>query len=212
MSYRHSPSPMRWLPPILCKIIGGDGVAIPTSFVRPLVSAHVFDKPLQMVVFAGLVLSFGSNLKQFQFRQMSTIASQPFGDISYRTFRQHTRTFAKKRIFGRYDYGSKLNQLRYGSNEPPSYALDTISNPTICLFYGRNDYAASGGDVQLLKSLLNVPLMVDYEIPDKKWCHLDFQLAKDLGHMVNEKVVNILNKFDKDCDNLKLKCDHGRGF
>ena len=90
-----------------------------------------------------------------------------------------------------------MNLIRYGSKSPPKYPLENITCPYIALFTSKNDWMATPHDVKWLKSQLKVPLLLEYEVPNQKWNHADFLLAKDTGKLVNTKVIEVLKSVTK---------------
>lgn len=84
----------------------------------------------------------------------------------------------------------------YNQPTPPEIRVEQVTCPNIVLFSSQNDYLASPQDVHILKTRLGVRPIIDHIVPHPKFNHLDFKLAKDVGHYVNEPVINILNRFN----------------
>lgn len=86
----------------------------------------------------------------------------------------HWAQSVNSRRFSKFDYGSKMNRIKYNSDKPPEYKLKKITNKYIALFSAQNDWLADPDDVQALRDALCVDLIEDYVVPFKEWNHLDF--------------------------------------
>ena len=114
--------------------------------------------------------------------------------------------------FCRYDYGSSKNTDLYGSEKPPNYALENITNKNIALFSSQNDWMSTAEDVEWLRKEIkgkpslsketllilcqldvSVPLLMDYIVPFPRWNHADFLFAIEAGRYVNTQVIQVLN-------------------
>lgn len=93
-----------------------------------------------------------------------------------------------------FDFGPIGNVAKYGSIVPPFFDLSKITNNYLAFFYGRNDWVADYQDTLWTKRQLSVPLFVDYVLPLKKWNHLDFIWAMDLGKYITPQVIRTLVK------------------
>lgn len=64
----------------------------------------------------------------------------------------------------------------------------------MAFFYSLNDWDADPIDVNLLKNQLTVDLYEDYQVPVKRWNHMDFVWARQTGKYVNKKVLEVLER------------------
>jgi lysosomal acid lipase/cholesteryl ester hydrolase len=96
--------------------------------------------------------------------------------------------------FAKYDYGLIGNMKRYKSPVPPAYVLEKITNKNIAIFSSFNDGFADVTDVEILRTRLQVPLLEDYQVKDILWSHLDFIWAKSAGSVINNRVIDLLNR------------------
>lgn len=120
----------------------------------------------------------------------------------------HVLQNVQDKHFRDYDYGKEINVKKYGSEEAPIYDLKKITNRFICFFYSNKDIIVRFEDVIDLKKKLSgenffissdsnsqlfttVPLLFDYNVPE--YNHLDFQLAQNLGSLVNNRIISLLN-------------------
>lgn len=55
--------------------------------------------------------------------------------------------------------------------------------------------ATSERDIDVIRTGLGVGVRDDHQVQDERWSHLDFHFAKDLGQLVNKRVVNLIVKF-----------------
>lgn len=111
-----------------------------------------------------------------------------------------------------FDYGRVGNLLHYGrvscvvnlyantyallQLHAREYELEGISNKKIALFYSPNDAIADDGDVAWLKYRLQVPLLDDYKVTNKKFNHFDFVTAIDTNKYINPQAIYLLLKSD----------------
>lgn len=95
-----------------------------------------------------------------------------------------------------YDHGESENMERYSSPKPPQYPLSNITNQHIALFSSTNDWLAQQHDVTRLRRALKVPLIDDYLVPNKKWNHIDYIWGRDVGTLINTRVLSLLGRYD----------------
>ncbi|XP_023019284.2 lipase 3 isoform X1 [Leptinotarsa decemlineata] len=96
--------------------------------------------------------------------------------------------------FETFDWGEKENIKKYGTKTPSSYDFRKITFP-VALIFGRNDMIVTKEDVKIVSRLLpNV--IADYEVPDDRFGHLDFVMAKNVDVVLNRKVIKLLKKYD----------------
>ncbi|KAI5646274.1 alpha/beta hydrolase fold domain-containing protein [Phthorimaea operculella] len=95
--------------------------------------------------------------------------------------------------FRQYDYDTDQNMAMYGSEQPPDYPVEKISTP-VALFYSKDDWGSAYEDVLTLKGKL--PNVVDfYEIPLKKWNHVNYLWAKDVKALVYDRLLELFQKY-----------------
>lgn len=95
--------------------------------------------------------------------------------------------------FRQFDYGTADNLEKYGSELPPSYALENIKAP-ISLFYSEADWLAHPTDVDKLYNRLNSAVDI-HKIPYQQFNHLDFLWAKDFKVLVYVRLRKLLTFF-----------------
>ncbi|XP_037951838.1 lipase 3-like [Teleopsis dalmanni] len=97
--------------------------------------------------------------------------------------------------FRYYDWGEKKNLQRYNQKTPPKYDLTNIV-ANMYLYYGLADGSANAEDVSRLPEYLpNIKFF--HEIPDPTWGHLDFIFANQVKEVINDKVINFCNDYEK---------------
>ncbi|XP_018563457.1 lipase 1-like [Anoplophora glabripennis] len=107
----------------------------------------------------------------------------------------HYAQIIEKGKFQKYDWGPKENIRRYNSKIPPEYNLKNITAP-VALFYGEADSVATKEDVEILAKLL--PNVVEmYKVPSKNWNHLDFVWGKNIDILLNNKVIDVITRYNK---------------
>lgn len=95
-----------------------------------------------------------------------------------------------------YDYGAKENVKRYNSEKPPLYPTHNIVAPLI-LYYSKNDLVAVIDDVEIFaKQLPNV--VRKYINRHDKFNHIDFTMAENLRHWLNDDIVREIQRADSD--------------
>ncbi|KAI1306442.1 Lipase member M [Halotydeus destructor] len=95
ISYYNSTSLIGWLPRVLAAIHGEHGVAMPTGLNRLMSTGRLMGsflaRPWQIFNHHVLGLGFGFNYDQIDWERLPVVASRPFGDLSYKSFRHHTQ-------------------------------------------------------------------------------------------------------------------------
>lgn len=93
--------------------------------------------------------------------------------------------------FCKFDYGKKLNIVKYGSESSPDFNLDKIKNVPIALFSGKNDRLAHPKDVHWLNNQLkeNIVFSKSYDYMG----HISFQISQSFQWI--DDVLNVINKF-----------------
>ena len=110
--------------------------------------------------------------------------------------RHLTQCFRSHR-FARFDFESKEKNIkRYGTEQPPDYPLDRISNQHIALISGSgNDLLSMPADVNRLRKALKVKLMDDYVIPINDWTHFDYLLSVNAGRVMIARILKLLSRY-----------------
>lgn len=113
----------------------------------------------------------------------------------------HWAQLVSSRRFARFDYGSEKENLAvYGYPHPPDFNVLRIpANTTIALMRATNDYLSSVPDQERLIGMLKRGRVnvVDYVVPDRKWTHIDFAVGVGAGHLVYDKVIEVLDKYSQ---------------
>ncbi|XP_034108081.1 lipase 3 [Drosophila albomicans] len=96
--------------------------------------------------------------------------------------------------FRQYDWGTKKNRELYGQELPPDYDLSKITAQTHS-YSSQNDALCGPKDVDTLVSKF-VHLAEDHRVPWESFNHLDFIVAKNMRELVNDLVVERINKYE----------------
>ena len=113
---------------------------------------------------------------------------------STRPFVHYAQLHLLENTFQKFDFGTKENVVRYGSENPPVYDLSKITAP-IALFVGDKDDLACPADVDYLVTQL--PNVIHHEIVDfQGWTHLDFSIGIDADKLIYETVMNMMKAYD----------------
>ncbi|KAL9693308.1 hypothetical protein quinque_012593 [Culex quinquefasciatus] len=97
--------------------------------------------------------------------------------------------------FRQFDYGWEGNWERYGSLEPPAYNL-TASTAPVLIYYGLNDWMVHPRDAQRLSKQLP-RVIAAVPVADRKFTHMDFMLAKNVRKELYERILPVLEKYDR---------------
>ncbi|ALC45110.1 [Drosophila busckii] len=96
--------------------------------------------------------------------------------------------------FRQYDWGIKKNRQLYGQDTPPDYDLSLISAPTYS-YSSNNDALCGPQDVDTLVAKMP-QLIEDHRVPLQSFNHLDFIVAKNMKELINDLVVERMNKYE----------------
>lgn len=138
-------------------------------------------------------LGVGFDEEQFDVKRFRVYGSHSPSPTSVMNLIHFVQIY-KSGNFSTFDYGPKMNAIKYGSSKNPEYDLKGITNKYIALFSSENDWCADPKDVDYLRKSLNVDLFEDYLVPYKKWNHMDFLWAKEAGKYINRKVIEVLDR------------------
>ncbi len=87
------------------------------------------------------------------------------------------------------------NVVRYGSIKPIEYVLEAASFPT-AVYWSDNDLFATPQDVRN-EVLARLPNVVDEaQVPAQDFNHVDFYYGRNLSHLLNHRVIEIMQKFN----------------
>ncbi|XP_011498525.1 PREDICTED: lipase 3-like [Ceratosolen solmsi marchali] len=106
----------------------------------------------------------------------------------------HYGQIIKTGTFRKYDYGSIGNLKRYGKVFPPSYDLKNVRVP-VALHYSSNDWLANIKDVNKLYSKLPNKIGKFY-VKYKKFNHIDYLFAKDVKHLLYDKILTLMSVYE----------------
>ncbi|CAI2367552.1 unnamed protein product [Moneuplotes crassus] len=102
------------------------------------------------------------------------------GGNSYKNL-MHWKQVLQKERFVRFDYGEKINMIKYGTPSPPDIDLTRIHSVPIALFCGNYDVISSKFDVDWTKSKLSKDCLVFHQNYD--YGHISFNCAKDMSYI-----------------------------
>jgi len=97
--------------------------------------------------------------------------------------------------FRTFEFGPRENLRRYGSTVNPYYPIKNIISPDIAFIYGRTDTLSTASNVAITRSMLNVPLMDDYVVPDLAWGHADYMYANGAGRQANLHIIGLCDRY-----------------
>lgn len=97
--------------------------------------------------------------------------------------------------FRTFDFGPMQNIRRYGTPVNPFYPIKNIRSPDISFIQGSTDTLATIKNVAITKSMLNVPLMDEYMVPDIVWGHSDYMYANGAGRLANAHMIGICDRY-----------------
>ncbi|KAH9426304.1 Alpha/beta-hydrolase lipase region [Dermatophagoides pteronyssinus] len=98
--------------------------------------------------------------------------------------------------FTSFDMGDSVKNLdRYGQSEPFNYDASIINSTNIALIYTENDWFNTIEQIERLRKTLPKKLIDDYLIPNEWYGHVDLLWGYNVGKMVNQRILNILNHY-----------------
>ncbi|XP_017479442.1 PREDICTED: lipase 3-like [Rhagoletis zephyria] len=112
--------------------------------------------------------------------------------------RNYVQLLQQESIPTKYSYDDEepgRNLREYKADFPSIYKLGNINSTDIALVYTKRDWYNHIADVHLLKESLNVKLLDDYQVPDQTWNHMELLWGKNVGKLVNERVLKLLAKY-----------------
>jgi len=171
------------------------GQFLPSNeFVRHL-AERVCESRYMTICSNILFLFSGFDVAQLNMSRLAVYYSHtPAGTSAWNVVHYAQGIRVKDRV-RRFDYGRLGNIQIYGTEQPPDYCFDKITNKYIAIMSSKNDWLSDQSDVQYLRDRLKVPLLMDYVVEDPFWNHLDFIWGIDTGKVINSKIVKILDAF-----------------
>lgn len=109
---------------------------------------------------------------------------------------------AGKGFFGKYDYGTEENLVKYNSSHPPAFNLSHVKAP-LYIFYGNGDKLIAEEDVLSLSEVLPSTEAI-YAIDYEGWNHNDFVYAIDAKSLVYDTIIKHMEAIRTDYDNVTL--------
>lgn len=141
-----------------------------------------------------LALMVGSNLKRANHSLTPIVAHHiPEGTSVLNVL--HFGQMIESGQFRSFDFGPKENLRRYGSRENPFYPIKNILSPDIAFIVGRTDTLSTMSNVAITRSMLSVPLIDDYVVPDIAWGHADYMYANGAGRLANIHMIGIVDRY-----------------
>ncbi|KAJ9587463.1 hypothetical protein L9F63_028284 [Diploptera punctata] len=95
--------------------------------------------------------------------------------------------------FHQYDYGEKVNMVKYNQRLPPQYNLKAVTSKVV-LVYATNDRLSKVQNVQQLNKVLPNPVEM-YQVPHPSFNHVDYIIGKDVKTLLNDNIINMIKKY-----------------
>ncbi|CAG2104946.1 unnamed protein product [Medioppia subpectinata] len=166
------------------RFIGGE--FLPSDKLMTHLAEEFCDNEVKFICANLLYLFSGYDRDQLNMTRLGVYFTHtPSGTSSWNI--AHFAQLVKSKTFSKFDFGRTDNQIIYGQKTPPEYRLEAITSTKIALIYSANDWLADIDDVIQLKQQLKVPLLSEYMVPYKKWCHTDYIFGLDAGLYVYPK-------------------------
>lgn len=98
--------------------------------------------------------------------------------------------------FRQYDFGKLTNLVVYGSKQPPDYQLQNVNLKTpVNLYYSDNDYWVAVEDMHRLTHELGAKA-TSHHVKYPEFNHLDFLIATNVKVVINDCVLDQINKYE----------------
>lgn len=141
-----------------------------------------------------LALMVGSNLKRANHSLTPVVAHHiPEGTSVLNIL--HFAQMIESGQFRAFDFGPRENTKRFGSPVNPFYPIRNIISPDIAFVSGRTDTLSTMSNVAITRSMLSVPLIDDYVVPDLAWGHADYMYAIGAGRLANIRMIGIVDRY-----------------
>lgn len=142
----------------------------------------------------ALTLMLGDNLKRTNSSLTPVVAHHiPEGTSVLNLL--HFGQMIQSGQFRTFDFGPRENIRRYGSVSNPFYPIKDIFSPDIAFVVGRTDTLSTMSNVAITRSMLSVPLMDDYVVPDPAWGHADYMYANGAGRQANIHMIGLVDRY-----------------
>lgn len=151
-------------------------------------------KPTTIICDAILSMVLGNNIKRANHSLTPVVAHHiPEGTSVLNIL--HFGQMIESGQFRAFNFGPSGNQRRYGTAVNPFYPIKNIRSPDIAFIVGRTDTLSTMSNVALTRSMLKVPLMDDYVVPDPIWGHADYMYAIGAGRLANSHMIGLCDRY-----------------
>lgn len=151
-------------------------------------------KPTTVVCDAVLSLILGDNIKRANHSLTPIVAHHiPEGTSILNVL--HFGQMIESGQFRTFDFGPAGNKERYGTTVNPFYPIRNIRSRDIAFVVGRTDTLSTMSNVAITRSMLSVPLMDDYVVPDPIWGHADYMYAIGAGRIANAHMIGLCDRY-----------------
>lgn len=141
-----------------------------------------------------LALMVGNNLKRANHSLTPVVAHHiPEGTSVLNVL--HFAQMIESGEFRSFNFGPRGNLKRYGQLQNPYYPIKNIRSPDIAFISGLTDTLSTVSNVAITRSMLSVPLVDDYTVPDLVWGHADYMYANGAGLLANTHMINVIDRY-----------------
>lgn len=151
-------------------------------------------KPTTIICDIALTLILGDNLVRANQSLTPIIAHHIPEGTSVLTI-LHFGQMIESGEFRSFDFGPAENLRKYGTTINPIYPIQNIRSHDIGFIVGQMDPLSTMKNVELTRSMLRVPLMDDYIVPDPAWGHSDYMYAMGAGRQVNAHIAGVCDRY-----------------
>ncbi|KPM09852.1 Lipase-like abhydrolase domain-containing protein [Sarcoptes scabiei] len=145
---------------------------------------------VRSIVLSGLFSLSGLNLRESVPERFYRKISHFPSIASLRVMAHIGQRFHTKELY-KFDYGVEENLRIYGQQKPPIYDSKRITNPTMVLWHGTEDFIADTADIERLKQSLSVSYMETFTL---NYGHLDFFYAKSMNITITRPILMVLDR------------------
>lgn len=145
------------------------------------------------------VISFGEDERNettrlgFPFQTVrAAVKAQGLAGAATKQFYHYSQLVVSKR-FSLFDFGAVKNRIKYGTELPPDYNLNSCRVP-VAVFHSTNDLLANPLDVGMFAEKLP-NLLEKNQIADQSFNHVDFLVATDAKELVYDRMIDLLKRF-----------------
>lgn len=188
---------LKYLGPIKKQILMLQPRDFGTHILRKLGIPRLCANPMlqQNVCYWIYWILFGSPREQIDFSRMPIYYDNVGHGSGTRNLIHLLQHVAQPSYYDHSIESSTRNVQLYGREYPPMYKYSKINSTDIALIYTHRDWFNHLADIYLLKDNLNVQLVDDFMVPDKTWNHMELVWGKNVGTVVNARILQILNKY-----------------